>query len=158
MRTIILLLSVLLIPLSLFSQVETNVDVSINSGFQGQFADRGIKDLGNGMYSINEVGGTGFISLKKLEKRARQKIIEFTKSNNYTYEVKTVDRFKMSFGVVPKVLITFQVKNQDGSAVLNKDEATKRLLELKEFLDLGIITQEEFDDRAAPLKKIILDD
>jgi len=32
------------------------------------------------------------------------------------------------------------------------------LLELKEFLDLGIITQEEFDDRAAPLKKIILDD
>jgi len=32
------------------------------------------------------------------------------------------------------------------------------LLELKEFLDLGIITQEEFDVRATSLKKIILDD
>lgn len=78
--------------------------------------------------------------------------------NRYNYEVKSVEKFKMSVGVVPKVLITFQVKNQDGSVVLNKDEATKRLLELKEFLDLGIITQEEFDVRATSLKKIILDD
>ena len=41
--------------------------------------------------------------------------------NRYNYEVKSVEKFKMSVGVVPKVLITFQVKNQDGSVVLNKD-------------------------------------
>ena len=38
-----------------------------------------------------------------------------------------------------------------------KEDAKKKLLELKEFLDLGIITKEEFDNKAAPLKKILLD-
>ena len=155
MNKIILLL--LFVPLVSFGQVETNVEVNVNSGFAGQFADRGFKNLGKGMYSILEVGGSGFISVKRLEKRARQKIIDFSTSNNYNYEIVNVEHFKMSFGVVPKALITFKITNQDGSVVLSKDEATKRLLELKNFLDLGIITQEEFDERAEPLKKIILD-
>ena len=30
--------------------------------------------------------------------------------------------------------------------------------QIKEYLDLGIITQDEFDEKAKPLKKILLDD
>ena len=52
--------------------------------------------------------------------------------------------------------MTYQVFNQDGSSVLTKEEAKKELIELKEYLDLGIITQEEFDTKAVSLKKILL--
>ena len=37
-----------------------------------------------------------------------------------------------------------------------KDEAIKEVKQLKELLDSGILTQEEFDKKAAELKKIIL--
>ena len=155
-----LFLVLLFIPFFSFGQVdiENNVEVNVNSGLAGQGANRGLKNLGKGIYSITQVGGSGFVSLNKLEKRARQEIIDFSTSNNYNYEIVTVERFKGNLTFLPKVIITFQVTNQDGSVVISKDEATKRLLELKKFLDLGIITQEEFDERAEPLKKIILDD
>ncbi len=80
-------------------------------------------------------------TVKKLEKRARQEIIDFSTSNKYNWEIITVEHLGLEdiVDVFPKVIITFQITNQDGSAVL------------------GIISQEEFDERAEPLKKIILD-
>ena len=39
---------------------------------------------------------------------------------------------------------------------ISKEDAKNKLLELKEYLDLGIITQDEFDEKAKPLKKILL--
>ena len=41
---------------------------------------------------------------------------------------------------------------------MTKEDAKKQLLELKDLLDLGIITQEEFDKKAVPLKKVLLGD
>ena len=40
---------------------------------------------------------------------------------------------------------------------MNKTDVINKLMELKEYLDLGIITQEEFDKKAVALKKILLD-
>jgi hypothetical protein len=40
--------------------------------------------------------------------------------------------------------------------IFGKEDAKKELIELKEYLDLGIITQEEFDEKAMSLKKILL--
>ena len=139
MKKLILLL--LFIPLVSFGQDETNVEVNVNTGIASQFADRGLKNLGKGIYSITQVGSSGFVSLKKLEKRARQEIINFSTSNKYNWEIITVEHLGLEdiVDVFPKVIITFQITNQDGSAVL------------------GIISQEEFDERAEPLKKIILD-
>ena len=37
-----------------------------------------------------------------------------------------------------------------------KENAKKELMELKGYLDLGIITQQEFDKKAESLKKILL--
>ena len=56
----------------------------------------------------------------------------------------------------PKLFMHFKVTNKDGSEVIFKSDAKKQLLELKEYLDLGIITQEEFDKKADYLKKILL--
>ena len=40
--------------------------------------------------------------------------------------------------------------------VFNKTDAKIRLIELKEYLDLGIITQIEFENKSSSLKKILL--
>ena len=40
--------------------------------------------------------------------------------------------------------------------MIGKSDAKKQLLELKKYLDLGIITQEEFNTKAVSLKKILL--
>ena len=40
---------------------------------------------------------------------------------------------------------------------MNKDEAIKEIKQLKELLDTGILTQEEYDKKSSELKKIILD-
>ena len=48
-------------------------------------------------------------------------------------------------------------ESQDNSS-LSIEDAKKKLIVLKEYLDLGIITQDEFDEKAKPLKKILLDD
>ena len=45
-------------------------------------------------------------------------------------------------------------KSENGKSM--KDEAIKEVKQLKELLDSGILTQEEFDKKAAELKKIIL--
>ena len=63
--------------------------------------------------------------------------------------------------VVNQLVIQKGAKSfNDGNPKLDKNEAKdnakKQLVELKEFLDLGIITQDEFDKKAGSLKKILL--
>jgi len=56
--------------------------------------------------------------------------------------------------------VKIQLLDDKGNPKLEKNEskedAKNQLIELKGFLDLGIITQEEFDKKAESLKKILL--
>ena len=63
---------------------------------------------------------------------------------------------RYSPGVFPKGIVVFEIVNVDGSKVISSEEAKNKLIELKEFLDLGIITQKEFDKKVESLKKILL--
>lgn len=49
------------------------------------------------------------------------------------------------------------VLNKD-DAKADKKDAKQELLDLKDLLDMGIITQEEFNTKAKALKKILLAD
>jgi|TARA_B110000483_G_scaffold195084_1_gene232676 hypothetical protein len=52
-----------------------------------------------------------------------------------------------------------QVQKQEQSekkVTLKKKSATEEILNLKKLLDVGVITQEEFDKKATELKKILL--
>jgi len=62
-------------------------------------------------------------------------------SNKFSYKPNT-----------DKYLFAFKKQNTE-----QKDYAIKELKNLKELLDMEIITKEEFDNKAAELKKIILD-
>ena len=116
-----------------------------------------INYLGKSTYTIHKESWTGFVSLKKLYKRGIKSIEEWTNSINANYKVINVDNVKTGLGITPKVTITFKLLRKDGSEWLTKEDAITKFKELKELLDLGIITQEEFDKKAKELKKIILD-
>ena len=40
--------------------------------------------------------------------------------------------------------------------MFNKEDAKKKLMKLQEYLDMGIITQEQFNNKTVCLKKILL--
>ena len=164
-----LLLILLCLPIIGFGQ---NQSVQINArGTQMQaaalknFSDQkkleGMRYLGSGEHKIIVIGSTGFHSIKKLKKNAILKIEEFTEKQNASYEITSVQEFKFAFGTaLPQVDITFKVFDQNGELILNKkdrEEAVKELKSLKELLDLGLISKEEFDSKAVKLKKIILE-
>ena len=88
--------------------------------------------------------------------------LEWTRENISTYDRITRLVLKNSLG---KTVYQAEYKNKGYIEMLrpvlsdyrfSKDDAKKQLLELKEFLDLGIITQDEFDKKAVSLKKILL--
>ena len=160
MKKILLLL--LFIPLLSFAQ-----DVNLNVDKKVEFTEKkdvkqgmGLNYQGSGLYTLGKEANK-FTSSKgkfakvqnKLKNKILAEIVEFTTKNNYKYEITLVENLGRGY---PKVIVTFKVFNKDGSLVLNKDDVKKQLLELKEYLDLGIITQEEFDTKAVSLKKILL--
>ena len=124
--------------------------------------EQGVFYLGQGKLTIVEVGGSGFVSLKKLGKRCDAKIEEYVSLKGLTYKLIDSEQRK-GLGVFPKVSKTYLLYTPDGKIYSNEDDASsskenakKELMELKEYLDLGIITQEEFDKKAVSLKKILL--
>ena len=54
------------------------------------------------------------------------------------------------------VTINFSVTSKDGNFTMSKVQAREELIKLKELLDLGIISRNEFETSAKPLKKIVL--
>ena len=158
-----ILLILLFIPLVSFGQ-----DVNLNVDKKVEFTEKkdakkgmGLNYQGSGLYTLGKSAKANLSNSKsKLEKihielknEIFQEINEFTTRNNYNYETTLVEKLGATW---PVVIVTFKVFNKDGSLVLNKEDAKKQLIELKEYLDLGIITQEEFDNKAVSLKKILL--
>ena len=113
-----------------------------------------------------------------------KKLKELTVRFDLNYELIHSDKRKTAIGVLPEVHNTYKLTNKDGSLALNenlkivsdpgrqlyqpnqnntnnnilspKEEAINEVKQLKELLDSGILNQEEYDKKAAELKKIIL--
>tara|TARA_B100000795_G_scaffold234184_1_gene193255 strand:+ start:280 stop:747 length:468 start_codon:yes stop_codon:yes gene_type:complete len=146
-------------------------DINLNIDKKVEFTEKndvkkgmGLSYQGSGLYTIGKEANrpvnalmplTRFNKVQNtLKNKILEEIIEFTTNNNYNYEVTLVEKFAQN--ELPKVIVTFKIFNKDGSLVLNKDDAKKQLIELKEYLDLGIISEEEFNKKAVSLKKILL--
>ena len=114
--------------------------------------------IGDGKHKFVTVGKSSAVSIKKIRKRAINEIEFFAKNRNLTYKIieETIRdrRLNVLLGIVT---ITIETYNIDGSLALNRDEVAKRIIQLKELLDLDIITQQEYDKKAASLKKLLLD-
>ena len=159
-----ILFFLILSPIFSFSQTQvqetkTNIEIGNKNGYEiiaDQKKSEGLVYLGSGEYLITEIGGSGFIGLSTLKKRAIEKIEKFTTNSNSTFKILNTQEFKMAVGVLPKVKVNFLVYNEDGLLRITKEEAKKELLELNDLLKNGLINQSEFDKKAVGLKKILL--
>ena len=124
----------------------------------------GLKYLGSGIYTFQQTAPNALIDALKTEKVALEKVANYAKSENLNHTVTNIERQKVPVGFgVARCLVTFKLLNADGSVATSKldkekdkDVAKKKLLELKQLKEEGIITQEEYDKAAAPHKKILL--
>ena len=155
-----ILFVLLFVPAVFFGQ-DYNIGVSNENvkRFEMEKSNQiGIKLIGNGVYTIGVKGGD-LGGRKQQIRRAEKSIKQFAENQNKKYKILSTETTKVE-GILdspkPFALVTFQIINQDGTLFISKEDAKKQLIELKEYLDLGIITQEEYDERAASLKKILL--
>jgi len=126
--------------------------------------EQGFYSLGNGIYKVVQVGGSGFVKLTTLRKRVEEQINVFAKSNNLTFQVLNIEEQKQSIGVFPKVSVTYQMFDASGKKYLSSDDKLnlknsiiKELKQLKELLDLGIISKEEHEKKSTVLKNTLLE-
>ena len=128
----------LFIPLVCFSQYDVTVNSSPNVTY-----------LGNGTYSMEarvyrNQESSQIDNIMKLANNLDAKFV------NLTHSVTTMRDYQV-------ITSKFELRTKVGNnLVINKEEAKKEIISLKEFLDLGIITQDEFDKKAGSLKKILL--
>ena len=120
--------------------------------------------LGEGIYELIRVGGG---SIRKNKEKYMME--ELNEDVNQLVNQKGAKSFKIIFKDFDKMIllqqpallnVKVQLLDDKGNPKLEKNEskedAEKKLMELKEYLDSGIITQEEYDAKAVSLKKILL--
>ena len=130
--------------------------------------------LGNNTFEYTREAGTGFTRQTKLLKKAMAVVEAFADGKDKEYEVVEVFRNEGPFimGNFPYVKVTFTLAVNGSQSSIEKpsqpaqpsqkketntkQKAIEEHKELKGLLDLGLLSQEEFDKRAAELKKVIL--
>ena len=133
------------------------IDLKVNNSNSWQTQmEQGVYNNNDGTITVVEVGGSGFVSLKKLEKRADKTMVEYAERNQINYKFISATSRKMSIGVFPKVSRIYQILNSDGSKLVTKELAINRIKEYNELLKLNVITQEEYDNVTKKFKEILL--
>ena len=152
-----LLIILMFVPLVSFGQNDANNKKLFKK------PDAGVSYISNGDYQSVMAGANGLTSTKKLAKKAKEAANVFAKQNDFTIEFISTDIIKAGFGIYPSATVYFKAFLKDGSLAIQaadikiaKDNAANELKKLKEFLDTGILTQEEYDKKAESLKKILL--
>jgi hypothetical protein len=139
--------------LFVYSQTENNVNLTVEEKIVDD-GGTGIYSKGKGSFLFRSVLSKGIlgIQINKSFENARKELLDFAKERDALYNEidATYNKGRNSIRIV------FELKNQDGSLYLSRDEAIVAIKELKELLDLGILTQEEFDKKAEVYKKTIL--
>ena len=145
------LIALLLISINYsYSQSESTLNLNVTSEIK-EVTDKDIgffpKGKGEFIYQGIMIGG-----VKRAFSLIRAEVKEYAESRNCTYKELTNSYFKNS----RRFKFVFKLLNEDGSVYLIKEEAIKEIKQLKELLDLGILSQEEFNKKASVLKKAIL--
>ena len=125
-----------------------------NEGWNVRFLESGIQKFRN---THTYMFTSTFLDTPSINKRYSNSYVITIDSKTYQLilnspiNLKIEDVF-LSIGQAQMI----QRKQTDQDKQVAKNKAKKDLIELKQFLNLGIITQEEFDKKAAEFKKILL--
>ena len=132
----------------------------------------GIKDLGDGLHAAHFVGKNYYEKPEDVKEKCMDMVRgEALRLGNGGFKIMEEIHVDRAYPyILAKSTYFFQILDKNWKTVLNetdlkklektkhaeKSSARQELLELKELLDSGIITQEEFDTKAKPLKILIL--
>ena len=146
-----LLFILLFIPLICFGQEEKTINLNVK---KGKLEDIGVSYLGNGKYSM-KTAALLYASSRSITKKVIKQVVDF--ANNLDANYKILNNSVSKGGGNKRGVSIFVLRTKLGNnLIINKEEAKKEIISLKEFLDLGIITQDEFNKKAVYLKKILL--
>lgn len=152
MKTIISVIAFLTFTFS-FSQRDTNLNLTVQEKIVDD-GGTGIYPKGKGSFLYRSVMSKGILGsqVNKSFEIARRDLKDFAEKRDAIYnEIDATYNRNLN-----TIRLVFELKNQDGSLYLTRDEAIVAIKELMELLDLGILTQEEFDKKAEVYKKTIL--
>ena len=149
MKYLITVLMLAISTNSLLGQNETTINLNYK---EIKDNDVGIFSLGNGEF-VFQSAMVGKGRVKASTKYAEYKISEYAEKLNTNYTITNSTIWKgRNF-----MRINFNLTYEDGTKYLLKEEVIKEIKDLKELLDLGVITKEEFDKKANIYKKVFLD-
>ena len=173
MKKLILLLFIPLVSLSQVNNDKDFQDLDLNiepiSGF-GVKRTEGVFFEKDGIFKVIAVAGSGFTSINKMMKKAGIMMKRFSLDNDYSYKYIKTDKERGGPGRYTTAISWYYVYDKDGYLIRKRgqkkvkvvytkeqvDNAMSELKRFKELLDLGLITQKEFEIKSEELKKIIL--
>ena len=149
MKYLITILMLAVSTNSLLCQNETTINLNYKEIKED---DVGIFARGNGEF-VYQSYMIGKGRVKASIKLADYEISQYAKKLNtvYTKTATTTSKRKNT------IRVNFNLTYEDGTKYLLKEEVIKEIKDLKELLDLGVITKEEFDKKANIYKKVFLD-
>ena len=149
MKKLLLVLTLLTFSFA-YGQDASTLNVNLK---EGKIKKDGIISEGLGIYNVRKKGKV-YQGKKSLRLQMTSSIQKFVNIKNSNYKILNED---LIGGERKVITITFELRDkQSGNLLLSKKEAIKELKDLKELLDLGILSKTEFDEKALYLKKIIL--
>tara|TARA_B110000483_G_scaffold207392_1_gene252332 strand:- start:5585 stop:6049 length:465 start_codon:yes stop_codon:yes gene_type:complete len=153
MKNHILLLTFFIFNQIGISQVDVNIDktTSLEQEVDGNYSPYDY--ISNGVYKFS-VTNNYQTNTRRHYQDKQDEFEKFIEQNKYTYDVICEE----ILDEVPPYVYTFIFKLKDylGNPLITKSEATKEIIKLKELLDLGVLSQNEYDNKAKVLKAIIL--
>jgi hypothetical protein len=121
-----------------------------------QKKDEGIRIIEPGLYVNISIGDKKSTSLIKLEERCIQEIKIESQVFDTDYEIIDTKITKYKKRILARVEITFRLLNTEGLIIGSTIEELKFMLtDLKELIDLGIISEEEYNKEAEPIKETL---
>ena len=122
-----------------------------------------INYTGNGIYTNEKTGATGFAKYNTLAKKAKSEIDRWIGTRPFYYEIVSEVKSRVSIGTgVNRATITFKLYHNNGMLAITKEENTKKrnaiiseIKNSKELFDLGIMSKQDFDKKINNLKNLL---
>ena len=131
--------------------INLNADIKTQDNSLGWLYEEGLREHDGKLYAV-ETSLNGFKTKKSIARRLEKKVAEYIKRKGIEIEFENEFWKPPAHNTPPKLTRIYLIPN----AEMAKNHALDKIKELKEYLEMGIITQEDFDKRAAELKKILL--
>lgn len=116
--------------------------------YKGQTVTVNAGTPGNSAFRVFQQGATGFVSLQSVREDAEQRATAFCDRKGKAMEslTETTSTPPFILGNFPRIEIVFDCIDKQGSpAPVSGDDKYAKLAKLKQLLDSGAITQEEFN-------------